>query len=254
MALLIGLVLVFGIIGWLLNALILKTILKLFKVENPSTKKALLILILTWIVEVVAILVFAIIGLAGIAPILGFIVAYIVFHLLLKKYYQSGWGKSLGIYITNIIATIVLSLLIILPVRMFIVQPFSVEGASMSPTYNPGDYLLIKEFGNTYVRGDVVIFRYPKDPKQIFIKRIVGLPNETIDAKDGILQVNNEPLSAPYITKGITSVTKITLRKDEYFLIGDDPEQSLDSRIFGAVSKDKIIGKPIYTIKGLVKQ
>src|SRR3989344_8898539 len=96
---------------------------------------------------------------------------------------QSSRNELLA-FVWETIKVVVISLAIILPIRYYLVQPFFVKGASMEPSFEDGDYLLINEISYRFSapeRGDVIVFRYPKDRSQFFIKRIVGLPGETVE-------------------------------------------------------------------------
>ena len=97
-------------------------------------------------------------------------------------------------YIGELIRVVVISLAIILPVRYFLVQPFYVKGASMEPNFYDHEYLIIDELSYRFrepARGEIVVFRYPADPTQFFIKRVLGLPGETIEIHNGILAIKN---------------------------------------------------------------
>jgi len=149
---------------------------------------------------------------------------------------------------------VVVSLAIILPIRYYLVQPFFVKGASMEPNFEDGDYILVDEISYRFDdprRGDVVIFRYPQDKSQFFIKRIVALPGETLEIKDNKVIVYNktnpkglvleeEYLFPEQITLGNTLVK---LDDNEYFVLGDNRLQSSDSRRWGSVNKALITGK-----------
>jgi len=163
--------------------------------------------------------------------------------------------KSALLYVAEIVQVVLISLAIIVPIRYFLVQPFYVQGASMEPNFADKDYLIVDEISyrfNNPKRGDIVVFKYPNDPKQVFIKRIVGLPGEKIKISDGKVTVyNNENSDGmvvdesayldPYI---YTSGDKVTnLKADEFFVLGDNRNSSLDSRIFGAVDERFIIGR-----------
>src|SRR3989344_1997921 len=157
-------------------------------------------------------------------------------------------------FVWETIKVVVISLAIILPIRYYLVQPFFVKGASMEPSFEDGDYLLVNEISYRFSppeRGDVVIFRYPLDWSQFFIKRIIGLPDETVEIKDNTVKIYNkdEPggfvLEESYLapeqkTLGNT-VTK--LDDNEYFVLGDNRLQSSDSRRWGIVNKSLITGK-----------
>jgi len=157
-------------------------------------------------------------------------------------------------FVWETIKVVVISLAIILPIRYYLVQPFFVKGASMEPNFEDGDYILVDELSYRFSvpeRGDVVIFRYPLDPSQFFIKRIIGLPNETVEIKDNTVTIYNEDepegsvLDESYLApeqKTIgNSVTK--LDDNDYFVLGDNRLQSSDSRRWGLLNKSLITGK-----------
>jgi len=146
---------------------------------------------------------------------------------------------------------IVLAIIIVIPIRMFIAQPFIVSGSSMYPTFNNGDYLIVDELSyrlSEVERNDVVIFRYPEDPSKFFIKRIIGLPNETVSIQGSTITITNQEgqttLNEPFIQNQMTNGgTLHELKSDEYFVMGDNRNASSDSRIWGAVPRDLIIGQ-----------
>jgi signal peptidase I len=143
---------------------------------------------------------------------------------------------------------------IIIPVRYFLIQPFYVKGASMEPNFFDHEYLIIDELSyrlNEPVRGDIVVFKYPKDPKQFFIKRVIGMPEETVEIIDGKIRLYTKDHpngffldETGYIDGVFTSSRQIVqLKKGEYYLMGDNRPASLDSRVFGPVERDLIVGK-----------
>ncbi len=157
--------------------------------------------------------------------------------------------KKFGLFAFETIKVLVVSLAIILPIRYFLIQPFYVEGASMEPSFQPREYLIIDEISyrfHTPQRGDVVVFRYPKDPRQFYIKRVIGLPGERVRVSDGIVYVNDKPLDEKYISVKFASddtMQEKVLQPNEYFMMGDNRSNSLDSRIFGPVDSQYLIGR-----------
>lgn len=172
-----------------------------------------------------------------------------------KSTYDSIW-KTFGEFFVEIVKVVIISLAIIIPVRYFLIQPFYVKGASMEPSFHDHEYLIINEIVyrfNNPERGDIVVFRYPKDPSQYFIKRIIGLPEEKIKIKEGKIYIYNDQFPEGMALKEDiylldedtphSGQTEFILGKDEYFVLGDNRDASLDSRRFGAVPRRLIIGK-----------
>jgi signal peptidase I len=178
---------------------------------------------------------------------------------------------GVGGFFLELIKIVFWAFLIIAPVRIFLFQPFFVQGASMEPNFENNQYLIINEFGykktNVGVPGksffsvepfkklkrdDVVVFRYPKNRTQYFIKRIIGLPEEKIEIKDNRVTIYNPEnpqglvldeknyLSADTRTSGDLV---IQLDENEYFVLGDNRMFSSDSRYWGPISSSDIIGK-----------
>ncbi|MBU4285123.1 signal peptidase I [Patescibacteria group bacterium] len=148
----------------------------------------------------------------------------------------------------EILKIVIISLAIIIPIRYFLIQPFFVNGASMEPNFQDGDYLIVDEISYRFdapERGDVVIFRYPLDPSQFFIKRVIGLPGESIKVEDGKIFINGKALDESEYLEDIDTVgsVEIKLAEDEYFVLGDNRQASSDSRKWGEVDKKFIIGR-----------
>ena len=155
-------------------------------------------------------------------------------------------------FFLDIVKIVIIALIIIIPIRFFVVQPFFVRGASMEPTYSQGDYLLVDEISYRFSepdRGDVIIFRAPTGESQFFIKRVIGLPGETVRVAGGEVLIINDAftdgfvLGEEYIGNSITGNLETTLNENEYFMLGDNRGASFDSRAWGPLEHDLIIGK-----------
>lgn len=145
-----------------------------------------------------------------------------------------------------------LALVIVVPIRLFVAQPFIVSGQSMVPTFENAQYLIIDEL--TYrlespQRGDVVVFRYPKDPSQFFIKRIIGLPGEVVHISDRGISVTTadgelKKLDESYVVRtGNGGTRDYTVPQNDYFVMGDNRPESSDSRSWGPLPRKNIIGR-----------
>jgi signal peptidase I len=122
----------------------------------------------------------------------------------------------------------------------------------MDPTFQNGEYLIVDELSyhlGDPTRGDVIVFRYPRNPSEYFIKRVIGLPNEVVTIRNGAVSVTKKdgsmvPLSEPYIVhSGNGTDATYTLGSGEYFVMGDNRPESSDSRTWGLLPRDNIVGR-----------
>ncbi len=174
--------------------------------------------------------------------------------------------------VRELIGTVILALLIFLALQ-FSVQNFRVEGSSMEPTLEEGQYLLVNKILylrldpqdifkfipfldsdrtnflfpiSSPERGEVIIFHFPRDPSRDFVKRVIGEPGDTVEIKRGTVLVNGEALQEPYINASKPyqgSMAPFHVGENEYFVLGDNRRASNDSRDWGAVPAENIIGK-----------
>lgn len=163
-------------------------------------------------------------------------------------------AKREGSMVWEVLKYTVISLIIVAPFRIYVAQPFIVAGESMINTFHPHEYLIVDQL--TYrtqepQRGDVVIFKYPLDPSVYFVKRVVGLPGETVRISNRIVTVqsarSSEPvrLDEPYVSSLApeTAPTEVILEDDEYFVLGDNRKESSDSRVWGPLQRKFIVGR-----------
>lgn len=170
--------------------------------------------------------------------------------------------KNFLSFVFELFKIVIISLIIIIPVRYFLIQPFYVKGASMEPNFFDKEYLIVNEISyhfNNPQRGDVIVFRYPGNPQEYYIKRVIGLPGEKVQIKDGKVMIYNDKypdgkvLNENYLEEGVStngsSEEVISLKDEEYFVLGDNRQFSKDSRYFGPVNRSYIIGKVL--LRGL---
>ncbi|MDR3642039.1 MAG: signal peptidase I [Candidatus Doudnabacteria bacterium] len=169
--------------------------------------------------------------------------------------------QAVGSFIWDLVKILVIALIIIVPFRMFVAEPFVVSGSSMLPNFQNGNYLIVDRLsyitGNPQ-RGDVMVMIYPKDTSQFFIKRIIGLPGETIELPPagspnfGHVVIFNQQNPAGFVlpesylpagTPTYGSPQKVTLSTGEYFVLGDNRTASSDSRVWGILPRTDIVGK-----------
>lgn len=171
-------------------------------------------------------------------------------------------------YLYEIIKTIVIVIIMYLLIRTFIFQPFEVDGSSMEPTLHNNEFLLVQKVTSYFKdiqRGDVIVFRYPNDPKVSYVKRIVGLPGDKVAISQGKVTIYNSQtpnglvLDENYLVQG--QQTRVnndysehdwTVGANEYFVMGDNRDHSDDSRSWNFVPKSNIIGQvwlTVYPIK-----
>lgn len=154
------------------------------------------------------------------------------------------------------IKVLAISFAIIIPVRYFLIQPFYVKGMSMESSFQDHEYLIIDEISYRFrpaERGEVIVFRYPLNPQEYYIKRIIGLPGEGVQVKDAKVIIYNDEypgglvLTESYLDENMptyaNSDDRIDLGPNEYFVMGDNRTASKDSRVFGPVNKSFITGR-----------
>ena len=149
----------------------------------------------------------------------------------------------------------VIAILVVIPVRLFIAQPFVVSGVSMVPAFESGHYLIIDEVSYRFEepkRGDVVIFRFPPQPSKFLIKRVAALPGETIEIKGENITIRNKEHPNGFLwrqgtvnERRRTGDQKVVLGENEYFVLGDNRDESADSRLWGPLPRKFIVGRPL---------
>ena len=158
-------------------------------------------------------------------------------------------GKSL---LKDLFTLALLIVVVVIPIRVFVISPFVVDGASMHPTFENLDYLIVDELLYDFsapARGDVIVFRYPGNPSIFYIKRIIGLPGETVSINRGAVTIttvsgDKTTLAEPYIVNEDATYSKsVSLNSGEYFVMGDNRPNSSDSRVWGPLPKKDIIGR-----------
>ncbi|MDB5265753.1 MAG: signal peptidase signal peptidase [Parcubacteria group bacterium] len=160
--------------------------------------------------------------------------------------------KFLGGALRETLTFLILAVIIVVPIRLFVAQPFVVEGESMHPTFENTDYLVVDELIYHFEapkRGEVIVFRLPGDPNKFLIKRIVGLPGETVRINEGVVSIITPAgatlkLSEPYVVaEDATYTNDTTLGAGQYFVMGDNRPVSSDSRSWGTLPRENIIGR-----------
>lgn len=147
-----------------------------------------------------------------------------------------------------------LSVLIAIVVILFLYQPVKVEGTSMQPSLQNDERIFINKFVYRFGisdigRGDTVVFLYPGDPTKSYIKRVIGIPGDTVEIDDGTVVVNGKPLSEPYVAdyfRDRIPMAEKVVPPDQYFVLGDHRSSSNDSRSWGTVPRRFIYGKAVF--------
>lgn len=176
-------------------------------------------------------------------------------------------SKDFLYFVWDLLKTGIIVFIIAFCIRYFLIQPFIVEGGSMLPNYVDQEYLLVEKFNYMIgqpKRGDVVVFKYPLNPSTNFIKRIIGLPGETVEINDNMIKIINKDHpdgvyldEYKYISRDIKTLVadknglKVTLDQNSYFVLGDNREHSSDSREWGVLPRENITGRAWLIIKPL---
>lgn len=163
----------------------------------------------------------------------------------------------------ELIRVLLISLVVVIPIRVFIAQPFIVKGASMEPNFYNGEYLIVDQLSfrlRSPESGEVIILRYPLNPSVFYIKRIVGLPGETVIIRKGKVSVRKgegaeTALNEFYLPQDVVTAPDraVTLASDEYFVLGDNRLNSSDSRVWGVLKENFVVGRALVRLWPLTK-
>ncbi len=167
---------------------------------------------------------------------------------------QGLWSESL-----KLLRDIFLIIAVFILLGVFVAQPVVVEGTSMLPQLHDGERLLVNKLvyykfqsvsWGHIERGDIIVFWYPKDPEKSYVKRVIGLPGEMVEVRDGVILINNQELNEPYLdseyNQSLPSYEPKKVDEHYYFVMGDNRDNSSDSRLWGLVPEKYIYGKAFF--------
>jgi len=165
--------------------------------------------------------------------------------------------RTVWAFVLDFIETIVVSLAIFALVYLFLFQPHQVEGRSMEPNFQNGEYILTDKVSYRFrepERGDVVVFHSPQDERVDFIKRIVGVPGDTIEVRTGYVYINGQKMEEPFINdpgrvaqgRFLRENAVVEVPPGQYIVMGDNRLHSSDSREWGFVTRDEIVGRAFF--------
>jgi signal peptidase I len=246
----------FIVIGLFLDVLILNWLTKKFNVSNVTLKTTVKIfslqLAIGLLIGIILNIVFSTLNLQIIFSISSPFIGFYIFHRLFNKYYKTELKQNIKIYLFHLLSSLLLAIILIIFIRTFIFQPFTIKGDSMNPTLKNSDYVFLKMYDKDYHRGDIIIYKDPKDERVFNIKRIIGLPGETIEMKDGQIYIidseNRVKLEEPYESKEMITSSlsdQITiLKQNQYYVLGDNREVQ---KVYGAIDESLIFGKYWFT-------
>ncbi len=161
---------------------------------------------------------------------------------------QPSTAKAAFSWLRDLALSVVIAIIVIL----FLYQPVKVEGTSMMPSLVNQERIFINKFVYRFSpvqRGDTVVFQFPQDPSKSYIKRVIGMPGDTVEVISGTVFVNGQPLNEPYVPeemRDVHSAGRVTLKSDEYYVMGDHRNSSNDSRNWGPVKRSYIYGKAVF--------
>ncbi len=170
---------------------------------------------------------------------------------------QKGFFGNLGTHFADFVQTLVVFGAIFALIYLFIAQPHKVSGLSMFPTFDNGNYIMTDKISYRLAapqRGDVVVLKNPRDESQDFIKRIIGLPGETMEISNNKVIINGKLLQEKYLppqtitTPGnfLGEEESIKIPENQYIVVGDNRSHSSDSREWGGITKEEIVGKVFF--------
>lgn len=221
---------------------------RFFHIDGASYKKSLTVLFLMYLAGFILNALFGLFGQSVLSGILTLVLVFFIFHIYSKRYYGIDLLVSFKIYSSFLILLGLISVLAVILIRSLFVMPFIVGGDAMSPAYKNGDYLIINKLDKQIQRGDVVIYKRlnQRNEQEYLIKRVVGIPGEKVTIEEGKVFIDGKEFLEPYAMGQTLGKITVDLKNDQYFMLGDNRMQSVDSRVFGPVSFEDIEGKVFY--------
>jgi len=164
--------------------------------------------------------------------------------------------RRVGTFFLDLIETVVIALAVFVMIYLFLFQPHQVRGSSMYPNFQDGEYILTDKISYRLKepqRGDVIIFRAPRNQEYDYIKRIIGLPGDTVKIENNQMYINNQHLTEAYLPSFFSTHSGaflhpgvgVVIPEDEFFVLGDNRSHSSDSREWGFVPRENIVGKAL---------
>ncbi|MEW5761755.1 MAG: signal peptidase I [Bacillota bacterium] len=159
-------------------------------------------------------------------------------------------SQERGAILGEILESLLIALVLAVIIRIFVIEPFFIPSGSMEPTLFEGDRIIVSKLAyrfGTPQRGDVIVFKYPRDPSRVFVKRVIGLPGETVALRNSHLYVDGREVSEPYLPPGLRfpDFGPVRVPTGCLFMLGDNRNSSDDSRVWGFLDRDLVIGKAV---------
>ena len=150
----------------------------------------------------------------------------------------------------EVFESVAIAVLLAVLIRLFILEPFYIPSGSMEPTLKEHDRIIVSKLNYRFQepqRGDIVVFKYPKDPKRNFVKRLIAVGGETVAIKNSRLYINGQQVPENYLPRGLrfADYGPVQVPRGSYFMMGDNRNNSDDSRVWGFLPENLIVGKAI---------
>jgi len=172
-------------------------------------------------------------------------------EIITKEDSQKSQRRSSGRFMREVLESVIIAVLLAVLIKVFLFQNFIIPSESMVPTLQIGDTIYINKLTYKFSdpqRGDVIVFKYPVDPKRDFVKRVIGLPGETVQVKNSKVLVDAKEIDQPYLPQGLKygDYGPFKIPRGEYFVMGDNRSNSSDSRVWGTLPRENILGKAMF--------
>lgn len=152
---------------------------------------------------------------------------------------------------SEVFESVAIAVLLAVIIRLFVLEPFYIPSGSMEPTLREHDRIIVSKLNYRFQepkRGDIIVFKYPKDTKRNFVKRLIGLGGETVALKNSRLYINGQLVPEDYLPQGLrfADFGPVEVPRGSYFMLGDNRNNSEDSRVWGFLPEKLIVGKEIF--------